>query len=140
MAIKKIKGRKRNLLVDSIGIVLFVAVCSASTSDSDAAEHIINETYDRFPRLEKVLVDQGYDDDLVDWAQDTYGWTLEIVRKQPNQYGFVAQPLRWRIERTFGWMNWSRLLSKEYERTTEASETNIYLASIRMLLKRLSRC
>jgi putative transposase len=59
------------------------------------------------------------------------------VSRSPEQRTFVVQPQRWKIERTFGWLDWSRILSKEYERTTESSECDIYLASIRLLLQRL---
>jgi transposase len=63
---------------------------------------------------------------------------IAIVQRPPEQRDFVAQPQRWKIERTFGWLNWSRILSKEYERTTESSESDIYLASIRLMLRRLT--
>jgi len=63
---------------------------------------------------------------------------VDIVARPRNQREFVAQPQRWKIERTFGWLDWSRILSKEYERTTESSESDIYLASIRLMLRRLA--
>jgi putative transposase len=135
---KQVKGRKRNLLTDTLGLMLFVVVCAASIADSDAAEYIFRETEGRFPRLHTVLVDQGYKSWLVELAQRWFGIIVDIVQRPTGQREFVAQPQRWKIERTFGWLNWSRILSKEYERTTESSESNVYLASIRMMLRRLT--
>jgi putative transposase len=136
---KQVKGRKRHLMVDTIGLILFVVVCAASIADSDGAEYILHETQGRFPRLRTVLVDQGYKAWLVDFVAHWFDIAVDIVVKSPSQRGFVVQPQRWKIERTFGWLDWSRILSKEYERTTESSESNIYLASIRFMLRRLAR-
>ena len=111
---KMVKGRKRHVLTDTLGLILFVVVCAASIADSDGAEYIFHETDGRF----RLMVD--------------------IVKRSPGERDFVVQPLRWKIERTLGWLDWSRILSKEYERTTESSESNIYLASIRLLLRRLT--
>jgi len=135
---KQVKGRKRQLMTDTLGLILFVVVCAASISDSDGAEYIFHETEGRFPRLRTVLVDQGYKGWLVDFAKRWFGIIVDVVSRSPEQRVFVVQPQRWKIERTFGWLDWSRILSKEYERTTESSESNIYLASIRLILRRLT--
>ena len=135
---KQVKGRKRNVMTDTLGLILFVVVCAASIADSDGAEYIFHETNGRFPRLHTVLVDQGYKNWLVEFTKRWFGLIIDIVQRSPNQREFVAQPQRWKIERTFGWLDWSRLLSKEYERTTESSESDIYLASIRLMLRRLA--
>lgn len=135
---KQVKGRKRNVMTDTLGLILFVVVCAASIADSDGAEYIFHETKGRFPRLRTVLVDQGYKSWLIAFAKRWFGLIVDIVQRSPDQREFVAQPQRWKIERTFGWFGWSRILSKEYERTTESSESNIYLASIRLMLRRLT--
>lgn len=135
---KLVKGRKRNVLVDTLGLLLFVVVCAASIQDSDAAEYIVRETDGRFPRLRTILVDQGYATWLVDLVKRWFPLVIEIVQRPVNQRAFVVQPQRWKVERTFGWLNWNRLLSKEFERTTESSESDIYLASIRLMLRRLA--
>jgi len=135
---KMVKGRKRHLMTDTLGLILFVVVCAASIADSDGAEYIFHETKGRFPRLHTVLVDQGYKSWLVEFVKQWFDIIVDIVVKPPEQCGFVVQPQRWKIERTFGWLDWSRILSKEYERTTESSESNIYLASIRLMLRRLT--
>ena len=134
---KQVKGRKRHLMTDTLGLILFVVVCAACIADSDGAEYILNETEGRFPRLRTILVDQGYKGWLVDHAKRWFGMIVDVVSRSPEQRGFVVQPQRWKIERTFGWLDWSRILSKEYERTTESSESDIYLASIRLMLRRL---
>jgi putative transposase len=135
---KQVKGRKRHLMADTLGLILFVAVCAACIVDSDGASSIFHETKGRFPRLRTVLVDQGYKSWLVEFAKRWFGIIVDIVQRSPAQHEFVVQPQRWKIERTFGWLDWSRILSKEYERTTESSESNISLASIRLLLRRLT--
>lgn len=135
---KLVKGRKRHLLTDTLGLILFVVVCAASIADSDGAEYIFHETKGRFRRLRTILVDQGYKSWLADFAKQWFGIVIDIVKRSPGERDFVVQPQRWKIERTFGWLDWSRILSKEYERTTESSESNIYLASIRLLLRRLT--
>jgi putative transposase len=135
---KKIKGRKRHLMTDTLGLVLFVAVCAASIADSDGAEYIFHETNGQFPRLHTVLVAQGYKGWLVEFAKRWFDLLVDIVARPRNQRAFVAQPQRWKIERTFGWLDWSRILGKEYERTTESSESDIYLASIRIMLQRIA--
>jgi putative transposase len=134
---KQVKGRKRHLMTDTLGLILFVAVCAASIADSDGAEYIFHETNGRFPRLRTVLVDQGYKGWLVAFAKRWFHLIVDVMTRSPSQRAFVAQPQRWKIERTFGWLDWSRILSKEYERTTESSESNIYLASIRLMLRRV---
>jgi len=135
---KQVKGRKRNIFVDTLGLLLFVVVCAASIQDSDAAEYIVRETEGRFPRLRTILVDQGYATWLVELVKRWFSFVIEIANRAKNQPGFVVQPQRWKVERTFGWFNWNRLLSKEFERTTESSESDIYLASIRLMLRRLT--
>lgn len=135
---KQVKGRKRHLMTDTLGLILFVVVCAACIADSDGAEYIFHETKGRFPRLRTVLVDQGYKSWLVEFAKRWFGIIVDIVKRPLEQREFVAQPQRWKIERTFGWLDWSRILSKEYERTTESSESNIYLTSIRLMLRRLT--
>jgi putative transposase len=135
---KQVKGRKRHLMTDTLGIILFVVVCAACIADSDGAEYILHETKGRFPRLRTILVDQGYSCWLIEFARRWFDIVVDRVKRPREQRQFVVQPQRWKIERTFGWLDWSRILSKEYERSTESSESNIYLASIRLLLRRLA--
>jgi putative transposase len=134
---KQVKGRKRHVMTDTLGLVLFVVVCAACIADSDGAEYIFHETKGRFPRLHTV-VDQGYKGWLVEFAKRRFSIMVDIVQRPTAQREFVVQPQCWKIERTFGWLDWSRILNKDYERTTESSESNIYLAPIRLMLRRLA--
>jgi len=136
---KKVKGRKRHILVDTLGLLLIVVVSAASMSDSEGGETIFSRIGQRYTRLKKVWADQGYSEGLVELVCKTYKFVLEIVQRDPNQKGFVVQPQRWKVERTFGWMNRYRRLSKDYEYEVEYSESMIYLTSIRLMLKRLTR-
>lgn len=135
---KVVKGRKRHILTDTLGLLLFVVVSAANAADSEGAQYILDETKGHFPRLRTVLVDQGYKQWLVDYVKRWLGVQVEIATPAPGQRGFVVQPQRWKVERTFGWFGRNRLLSKEVETTAISSEADIYLASIRLMLRRLA--
>jgi hypothetical protein len=87
---KQVKGRKRHLLTDTLGLILFVVVCAASIADSDGASSIIHETEGHFPRLHTVLVDQGYKSWLVEFAKQWFGISVDIVRRPTAQHEFVV--------------------------------------------------
>lgn len=111
----------------------------ANLGDREGAKLVVEQVLDRInPRLVRLLVDQGYDGpDLAQWVLAVSGWTLEVVTKRPGQRGFEVQPRRWIVERTFGWLNYSRRLSKEYEELPSSSEAMIRIAMIQLMLKRL---
>ena len=94
---------------------------------------------DRFPRLKLIWADGIYQGSLVDWVQDKLKCVLEIVRRPEGQRGFQVLPKRWIVERTFGWFNRYRRLSKDYEQDPRMSEGMVYLAAIRLMLRRLDR-
>src|SRR5215211_6946224 len=135
---KKVNGRKRHLLVDTEGLVLRVVVLPADLQDRDGAQDVCHVAAPICPRLAHIWADQGYAGWLVAWVREAYGWRLEIVRKPPNQVGFVVQPRRWVVERTFAWLATYRRLSKDYEELPESSEAWVYAASIHLMLKRLA--
>jgi putative transposase len=143
---KKVTGRKRHLVVDTLGLVLIVLVTSASVQDRDGAKLVLRALFDRIKkskfsrwcRLKLIWADGGYRGELIDWVKGTLGWTLEIVEKLGGQRGFQVLPKRWIVERTFGWLNRSRRLSKDYERLPETSEAFVYVAMIRLMLRRLA--
>lgn len=139
---KKINGRKRHLVVDTLGLVLAVVVTSAAVDDAQAAPTVLMQLHRRdFPRLEVVWADSKYHNHaLNDWKrrQRTLPWRLEIVSRPPGQKGFVLLPRRWVVERTFAWLGRSRRLSKDYERNTQSSEAHIRITAIHHLLKRLA--
>jgi putative transposase len=135
---KRIKGRKRHLLVDTLGLLLIVVVSAANTSDQDGGEALCQEARTRCPRLRRVWADQGYRGWLVDLVTSWARFVLDIVTRDPNAVGFQVQPRRWVVERSIAWFNRSRRLSKEYEYYPESSEAMIYIASIRLMLRRLT--
>ena len=137
---KKIKGRKRHILVDTLGNLLDVVVTAANVNDRDGAKRVLTKVEHMIAlRLLKIWVDKGYQGDLELWFHDQWQIALEIVAADKDQKGFAVQPRRWVVERTFAWLGKYRRLSKDFERDTQSSEGFIYLASIMTLLKRLEK-
>ena len=135
---KKAWGRRRHLLVDTLGNLLGVRVLPADIQDRAAARTLLPELAGLLPRLQRLWADQNYTGSLGAWVQEQFGWTLEIVRKLPDQAGFVVLPTRWIVERTIAWFGRNRRLSKDYEFWPQTTESLIYLASIHLMLKRLT--
>src|SRR4028119_2264270 len=166
---KKVKGRKRHLLVDTQGLVLKAKATKANLSERTGARQLLEPLVGEFPRLQLVWADQGYTGDLNTWMEEKLGWRLEIVKRSSPQEqwdniqaiakerrragasvfamwaglstgrGIEVLPRRWVVERTFAWMGKYRRLSKDYEFLPESSEVMIYLAMIRLMLKRLDK-
>lgn len=140
---KLVKGRKRHLLVDTLGLVLMVVVTSAYESDQAGAKKLFAQAYnrisERLTRLVCIWVDAGYQGEgFMKWVMDTYHWILEVVRRPTDTKGFVLLPKRWVVERSFGWFNWCRRLSKDYEILPQTHETFVQVAMIRLMLRRLA--
>ena len=133
---KQMKGRKRHILADILGLLLVVVVTAADVQDANSAELIGARVQGKFPRMQKLIADQGYKERFITWFLTHLQWIVEIVRRNPAVKGFDVLPKRWIVERTFAWMNLYRRLSKDYEYHTTSSEAMIYLASIRLMLKR----
>ena len=138
-AAKRVKGRKRHILVDTIGLLLIVVVHTANIQDRDGAKLVLEQIKGNFSRLELIWADAGYSGKLVDWVNSIYGWILEIVKRSDDVKGFQVLPRRWVVERTFGWLGRYRRLSKDYEGLTESSQALIYAAMIHIMIRRLSR-
>ena len=134
---KKVNGRKRHILVDSMGLLLLVVVHAANLQDRDGAKLVLKKARGRFPRLKLIWADGGYAGKLIDWVEQTCGWVLEIVKRNADLTGFHVLPHRWVVERTFGWLGRYRRFSKDYEEFTESSEAMIHLAMIHLMLRRL---
>lgn len=135
---KKIKGRKRHILVDTLGNLLEVLVSVANLNDRDGAKALMTKVERQIAiRLLKIWVDKGYQGDLSIWFDEQYQIALEVVSADSGQKGFMVQPRRWVVERSFSWFGKYRRLSKDFEQDMTSSEGFIYLASIRTLLKRL---
>jgi len=130
-----VTGRKREVLVDTMGNLLRVHVHGANRSDSEGGIALLSRPREPFPRLAHLWVDQGYKRSLVDWVSAHRGWTVEVVGRPPGQHGFAVEPRRWVVERTLAWSGRSRRLSKDYEYWPSNSATFVYLASIQRLLQ-----
>ena len=136
---KKINGRKRHLLVDTMGLVLMVVVHTANIQDRDGARLLLAKAKGLFPRLQRIWADGGYAGKLIGWLQETCGWVLEIIKRSDAVKGFKLLPRRWVVERTFGWLGRYRRLSKDYERLPGSSEAMVYWAMTRLMVRRLAR-
>lgn len=118
-------------------MILALVVHSAAVQDRDGAKLVLAKLPGRFPRLTKIWADGGYAGQLVEWAKNLGGWLLDIVRRRDDQKGLVILAKRWIVERTFGWLNRYRRLSKDYETLTDSSQSMIRLAMINLMVHRL---
>jgi putative transposase len=142
---KQAPGRKRHLVVDTLGLVWLVVVHTASLQDGTGGlltlqklfEHLKRNLHNRWCRLKLIWVDGAYASiaAIVRWQ---FGWTLEIVKRSDGTKGFQVLPRRWVIERTFGWLGRYRRLARDYEHTTASSEAMVYIASSRRMLRMLA--
>jgi putative transposase len=132
-----VSGRKRHIVVDTIGLLLAVVVHAADIQDRDGAKLVLSKLLGRFPRLKLIWADGAYAGQLVEWARTLGGWLIEVVKRTTNSHSFEVLPRRWVVERTFGWLGRNRRLSKDYEELTESSEAWIHIAMIHLMLKRL---
>ena len=162
---KKVSGRKRHVLVDTLGLVLRADVHTADLQERATVPHLLDGADREFPRLNKVWVDQGYTGSGREWIQRELGWTVDVVqhpprargawvplgtgsdprpfewrRLPPKRTGFRGPlPRRWVVERTFGWFMHSRRFARAYERLPATDKALIHAAMTRLLLRRLAR-
>jgi putative transposase len=139
---KKVNGRKRHIVVDTLGLVMAAAVHPADVQDRDGAKLVLKKLLGRFARLKKILADGIYNGGIGEWTKEVCGWILELVVRDPNEpeeekKKFKVLKWRWIVERTFAWLGRNRRMSKDYERTEESSESWIYLSMIHLMLRRL---
>jgi putative transposase len=135
---KKVNGRKRHLLVDTMGLLLAVLVTPASVQDPQGARMLLARLGGACKKLRLVWVDGGYRGQLLTWVAKHFRFRLRVVLRTDQQKGFVLLARRWVIERTFGWLNHCRRLSKDYEGLESTSETWVRIAMIRLMLRRLA--
>src|SRR4051812_26532602 len=144
---KKVKGRKRHIVTDTLGLMLFVLVHGADVQDRDGAPALLKAIRHRFPWLRHIFpwlrhifADGGYAGDKLRAALQGHGvWTLEIVKRSDTAKGFELLPRRWVVERTFAWLGRCRRLAKDWETTIESSTAWAFIASIRLMSRRLAR-
>jgi putative transposase len=135
---KKVSGRKRHLVVDTLGLLIAVVVHAANVQDYDGAKEVLAKAKERFPRLKKLWADSIYAcKHLPTWVLVAFNWVLEIVRRPVGAVGFVVVHRRWVVERTFAWLGRNRRLSKDYETSPRVSEAMVQIAMIRLMLNRL---
>jgi putative transposase len=139
---KQTLGRKRHMVVDTLGLLLIVWVHSACLQDGLGGQQILQRLFDRIKRkvhnrwcrLKLIWADGAYRH-IVDNVRQQFGWRLEIVLRSDDVHGFQILPRRWVVERTFGWLGRYRRLSRDFEHTCVSSEAMTYIASIRRMLK-----
>jgi putative transposase len=137
---KKVNGRKRHILVDTLGLLLAVVVHPADLPDHDGACFVLMKLREGFKRLKVIWADAAYArNGLPEWVKTTFGWVLQTVLRPVGVRGWVLLPKRWVAERTFAWIGRCRRHSKDYERTTESSEAMIYITMIQTMSQRLAR-
>ena len=139
---KRVNGRKRHIIVDTLGLLLLVLVTTGDVQDKPGAKQLLTQLKQKLslPRLQLMWADGGYrGQPIIDWVQERFGWSWQVVKRNENVKGFEVLPRRWVVERTFGWLNNYRRLSKDYEELTDTSETFIYLAMSHIMLRRLAR-
>jgi putative transposase len=165
---KKVRGRKRHLLVDTEGLVLTAKVHSAKVPDQDGIKLVLGTERDRLPRLSHLWVDAGYQGRGKEWAEKALGLSVEVVHRTPKpttpekvariwaeewskegreidwqrllpRRGFEVLPRRRVVERTFSWLSQNRRMSKDYERLCATSESFVYAAMVRLMVRRLAR-
>jgi transposase len=139
---KRTTGRKRHVIVDTMGLLLVVAVTSASVQDRAGGRIVLAQLAAAFRTISLVWADGGYansvDSTLLSWARDALNIVVEIVKRTDDVKGFKVLPRRWVVERTFGWLVRNRRLARDYERLTATSEAMIKVAMIRLMLVRLA--
>jgi putative transposase len=138
---KKVNGRKRHILVDTLGLLLVVMVLPANIQDRDGAKQLLAAFFSQKTRrrVKHIWADGGYAGALLAHARRLWHCTIEIV-KRCDLHTFKVLPRRWVVERTFGWLGRYRRLNRDYERQAKTGETMVYLAMIRLMLARLGRC
>jgi transposase len=135
---KKINGRKRFIVTDTLGLLIVVVVLAASVQDRDGAKTTLLGMYLAAP-IRFVFADGGFAGKLVNWATHILATTLHIVRKPEGQQGFAVIPRRWAVERTLAWLTAHRRLARDYERDPANSEAMIRWAAINTMVRRIAR-
>ena len=139
-AAKLVKGRKRHILTDTLGLLVGLRVHGADIQDRDGAPALLQSIRHAFPWLRHVFADGGYAGPKLEGALENSGdWTLEIVKRSDSAKGFELLPRRWLVERTFAWLGRCRRLAKDFEKTIASAEAWITIAHIRLVSRRLAR-
>jgi transposase len=137
---KKVMGRKRHIITDTVGFLLGVVVHPADIQDRDGAPMVVETIRHAFPWLRHLFADAAYAGEKLEAALSKLGqWTIEIVRRVDAAKGFVVLPRRWVVERSLAWLSRNRRLAKDFEATIESAVTWVIIASVKLLSRRLAR-
>jgi transposase len=137
---KKVKGRKRHILTDTCGFLIFILVHAADIQDRDGAVDVLAAVRRRFPWLRHIFADGGYAGMKLRDALARMGtWTVEIIKRSDTAKGFHVLPRRWVVERTFAWLGRCRRLAKDWDKSIQSSTAWALIASIRMITRRTAR-
>ncbi|MCI5116345.1 MAG: IS5 family transposase [Candidatus Electrothrix sp. AX1] len=137
---KQIHGRKRHTLIDILGLIICVYVTAANVGDRAGGLEIMKRIEGKFPRLKKIWADGSYTGSFVEKLLDLYNRTVEVIKPVKDKGpGFHVRPWCWRVERTFGWLNKNRRLSKDYEVLESSSEALIYISMVSIMARRLAK-
>lgn len=126
------------MIVDTLGLIIKVVVHQADIQDRQGAMIAIEAAKEKLRSIKIMWADGGYAGQLIDWVKNGFDFILEIVKRSDDEKGFKVLPMRWIVERTFGWLGRNRRLSKDYERLPSTSESLVYIGMIRLMLRRLA--
>jgi transposase len=135
---KKVNGRKRHIVVDTIGLLLVVMVTAASVQDRDGGRGLLKALHSALSSVRHIFADGGYRGQLVAVAKSAWGIVVEVVKKPAEQIGFAVLPRRWVVERTFSWLMRFRRLARDYERLPATHEAIVKWAMVAIMLNRLA--
>ena len=134
---KNVNGRKRTILVDTLGLPFSIKVTAANISDNQAGILAVNLLKGKVPRLQKVTADMGYKNTFQEYIELNYKWEVEIAQKPESTKGFIPQKNRWQVERSFGWLNFRRRLFRDVEKTILSAEAMLQIAFISFIINKL---
>jgi transposase len=137
---KKIKGRKRHIVVDTTGLMVGLVVHAANIQDRDGAPTVLKSILKPWPRLRHIFADGGYAGPKLKSALQKIGkFNLQIVKRTDNTKGFKILPRRWVVERTFAWLGRCRRVAKDWEKSIASAQAWIFIAHIRILIRKLAK-
>ena len=134
---KNINGRKRTILVDTLGLPWSIKVTAANISDNQSGIMAIDTLAGKVPRLKKITADAGYKVAFKEHIETNYHWKVEVMQKPESTNGFIPQKWQWQVERSFGWLNFRRRLFRDVEKTVLSSEAMVQIAFISLIINRL---
>ena len=134
---KLVNGRKRTILVDTLGLPFAIKVTAANISDNQAGILAVDLLKGKVPRLQKIAADLGYKKTFSVHVETTYKWEVEIAQRPESSRGFIPEKNRWQVERSFGWLNFRRRLYREVEKTILSAEAMLQIAFMSFIISKI---